>query len=463
MIGALGGTALSLPFASACSAQAAPVFRPEDFGARGDGATNDSAAFAAMSDAVSRAGGGIVELRRTTYLVGAQTARTTGPQSFAPGRLMEFTGCTRPLVVRGNGARLRSAPGLRYGTFDPRTGRATRRALPNFVQGETATPYAWMIKVERCSGSVEISDLELDGNLARLNLGGPWGDMGYQIHAYGIGLYNNSGAEILRNLHLHHHGMDGLIVDGLDRDRRVRSRLENVRCEYNGRQGCSIVGGRGYDFVNCRFAHTGKGGVSSAPGAGVDIEAEDKRVRDLTFTDCEFVDNSGPGLLADSADSEGATFLRCTFVGTTSWAAWPKKPRFRFDDCNFVGAIAHAFADAERPERAARFTGCTFRDDPALSPTRQVYGTIIAELPSNPGVVFSGCNFRLTHQAVLPWSTGDVTYESCTMSQRSPTTSYPRGRYLGRSTISGNVGLSGALVVGELIVNGQRMARGRIG
>jgi hypothetical protein len=462
MIGTLGGTALSLPFAAACSAQTVPVFRPEDFGARGDGATNDSAAFAAMSAAVNRAGGGTVELRRTTYLVAAQTRRASGPLSFAPEPLMEFTGCTRPLVVRGNGARLRAAPGLRYGTFDRRTGRPTRHPLPFYGQGETATPYAWMIKAERCSGSVEISDIELDGNLARLDLGGPWGDMGYQIHAYGIGLYNNSGAEILRNVHLHHHAMDGIIVDGLDRDRRVRSRFENVRSEYNGRQGCSIVGGRGYDFANCRFAHTGKAGVSSAPGAGVDIEAEDKRVRDLSFTDCEFVDNSGPGLLADSGDSEGAAFTRCTFVGTTTWSAWPKKPNLRFDQCNFVGAMANAYADAQRPDRSARFTGCTFRDDPALSPTRAVYGTIIAELPSNPGVTFSGCTFRLTHQAVLPWSTGLVTYESCTMSQRSPTMSYPRGRYLGRSTITGNVGLSGSNVVGELIVNGRPM-RGRIG
>ena len=35
---------------------------------------------------------------------------------------MEFSGCTRPLRILGNGAIIRCAAGLRYGTFNPRTG-----------------------------------------------------------------------------------------------------------------------------------------------------------------------------------------------------------------------------------------------------------------------------------------------------------------------------------------------------
>lgn len=464
MIGAIGGAVFSIPFAGGCSAQTTgEIFRPEDFGAKGDGVTNDSLAFAALADRVNRSGGGTVELRRTTYVVGMQR-RGGGPgeRAFVSVPLLEFRNLTRPLIVRGNGATIRCAPGLRYGSFDPRTGAPSRRPLPNYDQREIATPYGYMILAFGCSGRVEITDLELDGNMVRHVLGGLFGDMGRQIHSDGIGLYNNTGEEIVRNVHAHHHALDGLIIDGVDRARRVRSRIENVRSEYNARQGCSLVGGRGYDFVNCSFSHTGKGGLSSAPGAGLDIEGEDKLVRDVTATDCRFVDNGGPGVLADSGTAELASFTRCTFVGTTSWSAWPKKPLFRFSGCTFVGALSNAFADAERPERGTKFLDCLFRDDPSLSPTRQVYGDAVAELPSNPNVVFARCSFRLTHGSTLPW-TNAVTYQDCTMSQRAQRLAYPRGRYVGRNVITGQVELHGSVIEGELVVNGRAMGRGRIG
>jgi hypothetical protein len=332
-----------------------------------------------------------------------------------------------------------------------------------FTAGERATPYREMIKVEKCSGPIEISDLELDGNIQRQRIGGPFGDTGWQISAGGIALMNNSGSETIRNIHTHHHGQDGLYIDALDRAGRVPRRLiSNVRSEYNGRQGCSIVGGRGYVFENCRFNHTGKANVSSAPGAGVDIEAEGGKVnRDHVFRNCEFSDNSGSGVVADTGDSEGATFTNCTFIGTTSWAAWPNKPRFRFQDCSFVGSIVRAFGDPD-PARAAQFHGCTFRDDPRLSPTGRVYlgkpqGGPIADLSDTRNVLFNRCAFVLTHQGELPWSV-HVIYRDCRMEQRSKGQAYPRGTFLGRTVVNGNVDLHNSKFVGEAIVNGRRFA-----
>ena len=58
-------------------AQQAAVFRPEEFGARGDGATNDTDAFARLSADVNLRGGGTVILGRgKTYLVGRQVRNT---------------------------------------------------------------------------------------------------------------------------------------------------------------------------------------------------------------------------------------------------------------------------------------------------------------------------------------------------------------------------------------------------
>jgi hypothetical protein len=469
-LGAAAATTLGAGLAagSGGAAAAGGAVTPEQFGAKGDGVTNDTDAFARLTAHVNRQGGGEIALRKTTYLVGRQlpSLRSSDFYAFDPAKIMEFTGLTRPLVIRGNGARLKCAPGLRFGAFNRASGRTVSHPMPNFAAGELASPYRWMIRVADCTGPVEITDLELDGSVGSLLVGGQYGDTGWQVPATGIGLYNNRGAEKIARVHSHHHALDGLLIDGFDgaRGGGTASLIEDVRCEHNGRQGCSVVGGRGYAFRNCKFNHSGKAGVASAPGAGVDIEAEGgKKVRDLSFSGCEFSNNIGAGLVADSGDSEGASFSGCTFIGTTNWAAWPNKPRFRFAGCTFVGAIVRAFGDP-RPERATQFHDCSFRDDPALSPTRQVYGgenpdRPIADLPDNKNVLFNRCRFVLTHRSVLPWST-NVTYADCTLSQAAPKESYPRGTFIGRNRITGRSNLYGSSIRGEVLLNGRPMPRG---
>jgi hypothetical protein len=452
-----GGAALVFPGATALANDI--TLTPEAFGARGDGVTNDTSAFAALAAEVNRRGGGGIAFRPTTYLVGRQV-RGRRDYAFEPAPIMHFFKCSAPLIIRGNGARLRCAAGLRYGTFDASTGRPTRHAMPYLHGGELATPYEAMIRVEDCSGLIEISELELDGNVESLRLGGQYGDVGWQIPANGIHLVNNDGPERLSRIYSHHHALDGIQIDGADR-RDTASTLRSVRSEYNGRQGCSITGGRNYAFTECNFSNSGRAGIASAPGAGLDIEPEaGKIVRGLYFQRCTFSNNIGPGLVADSGDSAGARFDDCTFIGTTNWAAWPNKPGFRFSGCAFVGALVHAFGDSD-PERACQFHGCTFRDDPRLAPNRLVYGGTnpsrpVADLPDNKNVLFDHCQFDLTDDLVLPWTTNVTIFSNCTMSQRSAIQSYPRGTFIGRNSISGNVNLYSARIEGELVVNGRR-------
>lgn len=464
---ALGGAAALATFSRVSPATALAVgdgsLTPEQFGARGDGRTNDTDAFARLAAHVNAAGGGEIVLRRTVYLVGRQVrAFRRGPQyAFDPAPIFEVRGCTRPLIIRGNGARLRCPPGLRYGTFDPLTGAKTQNPMPYTGSGELASPYRWMILVQNCSALVEISDLELDGGLKGHILGGTYGDIGRQIPSSGIALMNNEGPERLRRIYTHHHALDGLIIDGLDSDRgpQARSVIEDLRSEYNGRQGCSVVGGRGYDFKRCGFTGTGKAGLYSPPGAGVDIEAEGKRVRDLTFNACTFSNNTGCGMVADTGDSAKALFTDCTFIGTTNWGAWPSKPEMAFAGCTFVGPIVRCYGDRLNPARAARFTRCRFLDDPARSPTGVVYGGTnpdrpIADLSDARNVLFDRCAFTLTHDAVLPWSTGAI-YNDCTLTQKKKTRAFPRGYYVGTNTIAAPVDLYSSKVNGRLTENGK--------
>lgn len=438
-----------------------PIFTPEQFGAKGDGQTNDTLAFDALAEAVNRAGGGIVEFRKAVYIVGAQapTFQDGQPYYFEPSKLLDFRNCSKPLVLHGNGAVLRCQPGLKYGVFD-RAGRPVKTTTPYLGPG-VATPYRFMIRVEHCTGPVEIADLELDGNLARLQIGGSYGDSGWQIPACGIGLLDNRDVEVVRNVYTHHHGQDGILIGGYDAPmpKLPKRLIVGLRSEYNGRQGCSIVGGRGYAFEKCKFSRTGRSVISSAPSAGLDIEAEDKKNRDFTFSDCEFVDNAGIGMVADSGDSEGATFTRCLFVGTTAWAAWSFKPRMRFYSCRFVGAVVRPFGDKD-PNRATQYHDCLFLDDPKLTPTGKVYmgGKVnypIVDTGDAVNVLFDRCTFRLTHQGVLPWGWYSI-YSNVRMDQHANAEGYPKGRYLGFNVINGKVDLYGTKVEGRLILNGKQ-------
>jgi hypothetical protein len=379
-----------------------------------------------------------------------------------PNPVLDLRNLRSPLSIVGNGARLRCRPGLRFGTFDPASGAPVRRPMPNLKRSEVASPYRGLIHISNCRAPVEIRHVELDGNLERLRIGGPFGDTGWQIPATGLLLEGNLADEIVENVFSHHHGQDGAMIVG-DPRRSARGRFTRLICRYNGRQGLSLTGGRGYDFEDCEFSHTGRSSLSSAPSAGVDIEAEDKPIRDVTFTRCKFVDNAGLGMGADSGDSEGARFTDCLFVGTTNWSAWPNKPRFSFTGCTFVGSVVNAFPDAD-PTRAARFVDCRFTDDPKLSPTGKVFtgGGPIVNLGESDNVLFDHCTFDLVASGVLPWSWRAI-YRDCTMRQQSKEIAATKGKYLGTTTISGPVGLYGSMVLGTVILNGKPVPRGPFG
>lgn len=455
---------------AAGGAWSGPVFAqdaltPEMFGAKGDGRTNDTEAFTRLAAAVAQRGGGRIALGvGRTYIVGRQTrALQLDPGvAYPPALLLQFKDLEHGLTVDGNGATMRAAPGLRYGSFDRATGEPHQHKMPFLDRSTIASPYTAMIEVTGSRGPVAIRNIELDGNLRTMRIGGGYGDTGIQISGSGIFLRNNWGDEVLEDVYTHHHPQDGFLIDGVDDAalaQKVVRRARRVRSEHNARQGCSVIGGRGWLFDECAFNHTGRAGLKSAPAAGVDIEAEGRKInRGHRFTRCEFMDNAGNGMVADSGDSADCQFSDCRFVGTTNWSLWSAKPYFRFERCMVVGTAVRPFGDPD-PERATHFVDCTFTDDPKLSPTGQVFrerrpnGSLF-NMGHQQNPLFDRCRMLAVGGAVLPWSTGAI-YRDCTMRQGFETAGHPRGTYEGRSTISGKVGLKGTRVLGTLIVNGQ--------
>jgi hypothetical protein len=435
------------------------------FGASPDASAEENTrAFAVVGQFLSRRGGGTVLIPPGEYLVGVQEpARRRGRQfAYRGADILTIEGCAGPTRIIGHGATLKARPGLRYGAFDPVSG-APHHAKPPFYDHDYRGEAYRMLVVRNCTGPVRVEGLELDGNLSNLVLGGPWGDVGRQLPAIGIYLDANQGEVTIEAVNSHHHGQDGIMVlhhHLTPASPRYQVNLLDSTFDSNGRQGLSWVGGTGLTARRCRFNRTGRAGIFSPPGAGVDVEAELSVCRNGLFVECEFADNAGVGFLAESGDSADIRLDRCTFIGTTNWSVWPKKPRVTFNQCVFVGSIVNVYGSPD-PALATRFSDCRFKGDNSLSPDGKIYGGYLADLGGGAAnVIMERCEFDASARSVaLLWSAGDVTFDSCRFRQASTLQSYPRGIYRGRNEIvsRGPVELSGSKIVGELLLNGKRV------
>jgi hypothetical protein len=379
-----------------------------DCGATGDGVTNDTEAFQKAARILEEAGGGTLVIPPGTYLVGKQEHVPGEYPYYRVARIFTVKGL-KFLRIEGNRAVLRLAPGLRFGSFDKDTGEPFHPAKLPFTDHRYAAHVGFMLHLIQCE-NVVIQDLELDGNVGELIVGGAYGDTGRQLPAGGIFLQNCKNVSVER-VHSHHHGLDGIMIGwyGLkESDPPTPHTLTDCIFEYNGRQGLSWIGGRGLTARRCKFNHTGRaenGGkpFHSAPGAGVDIEAEDSICRDGYFEDCEFFNNIGCGMAADSGDGGYSRFVRCLFWGVTNWSAWNAKPGLVFEDCTFHGSVVHAVG-SDDPALATRWIRCTFEDKPWEG--KGPYGGFLAELNGNlKNVTFESCVFRANQRRSI-WCSG---------------------------------------------------------
>jgi hypothetical protein len=393
---------------------AIPRITPEAYGALGvPFAVDDGPALAAASAAITALGRGVLELYPgRTYPIGSQTApkvTSNGTYQYGPNTEypIEFNGCSGPVVLNGNGARIQCLAGKKFGSFNG-DGTVLNPTMPYFGTA-LSSPYFAMIYVHGCTGPVIIRDIELDGNLASLSIGGTWGDTGRQIPATGMQFTNNSGGIAVSNVQSHHHGLDGAGVNGPATSDggfgSERGYMFGVNAYCNGRQGLSFTGGKGWIFDACSFNWTGKANpgsdtvaaVQSGPCSGVDFEAEGgKKVRDVLLRRCEIVGNSGAGMVQDNTDCDRIVFEDCTFIGTTNYALWPKGPGFVFRRCRIVGTVVNAYGpDASSPQDAILFDRCSFWNADALSPTGTTYSVnnLLIENIGGGEVYFDRCKF----------------------------------------------------------------------
>lgn len=441
-------------------------FNVKDYGAAGDGVTNDTEAFIAASAALCANGGGTLRIPDGVYLVGRQDfAGQTGlGYAYRGLDVILIDGCQQPVVIEGCHAVLRAAPGLRFGSFDPVTGDAhTPACLPFVDEDYVAGAYRMLALLN--NRKVIVRDLELDGSADSLILGGAWGDLGRQLNAYGVYALNNDEIRV-ENVHTHHHGLDGILVSRIGstaESARTPATLIRVRSEYNARQGLTWAGGNGLTAMDCQFNHSGRGAFCSSPAAGIDIEAEDGAIRNGLFINCEAINNAGIGMVADTGDSADITFQRCTFIGTSNYPLWPRKPRIHFMDCTIAGQLVCAYAEQAAGEGdATRFTGCRLTDH--LTWQGQVHmrpDWFLLDLGGGSlGVMFDRCSIE-TRIGTLCYTAGEITLRDCRMKQASTGACTISAAYVGYNVVSsaGVFDAGPGRVLGRLLINGQEAAQ----
>jgi hypothetical protein len=405
----------------------------KDFGALGNGRTNDQAAFQKAADFFNQraktpagAGRAVLHIPAGVYRVGQP-----GPGSL--GDVLALVGCRNLRIEGADSAttEIRYADSLRYGAFNPTTHEVYESPKSFFTDWDWGVRGGTALVLQDCD-NVQVANLSLNGSSEHLLVGGHWGDTGIQLVFDGI-FVSNSRRIRLSKLAVHHFGRDGVqvlnrLAKSVDDPAQEGIVLENSRFDYNGRQGLSITGVNGLRATNCSFSHTGRVVIPalgrplySNPGAGIDIEPEGGYAANVRLESCRLVDNAGQALVSDRyGDGPPTTkhivISNCLLWGVSNWSAWVRQTDFLFENCRLYGAFTTGCALGALP---TRFVGCTFEDRPYRG--QPAYGQhLVYSNQEARAMRFERCrfvgtrNYLLLAQPAAPDTTSRFQVRGCT-------------------------------------------------
>lgn len=352
-----------------------------NFGAKGDGLTNDYPAFKAVSDYVKNTNlkGYTIHLPTPTdyYAVGAQTFEAG--KGFTANTILDISFDTmqdKLILLQSDNAKIKQMSGQYFGAFDKNTKEKLNTVTPIYYNAvATTADLKIILHFQNIKSLIMLGKVELDGNRDGMVIGGAWGDTGWQLPAYGIRIANVKQLDIA-NINSHHHCCDGVYLAGYNDNENPDIRIpdvfgvaRNINSQYNSRQGMSLTGGQNISFYDCTFDNTGlpEFSVQSLPKSGVDIEEEISQIRNITFTRCYFGKSGGLSMVADAGRIKDVRFYDCKFINPISSALWVNKPSFKFVDCYINGRVEKNYATEIDSERTI-YQDCTFTDDPAINP-----------------------------------------------------------------------------------------------
>ncbi len=269
--------------------------------------------------------------------------------------------------------------------------------------------------------NISVENIAIDGNNTPISAGGKtfynggWDLELIQKGAIGTSFLNTQNVT-LKKLDIHHMTLDGVLFQDFYKDTLAYKNqplsnlyISDIKCDYNRRQGFSWCGGRKLTVMNSTFNHTGtttSGIAGGNPAAGLDIEPEADGISlllcvDGTFTNCEFINNKGCGLVNDgtAGRSKNVQFINSIFHDVEGYSVMVKGRSFVFKNCKIWGGFLSG-NDGEVAGEETKFYNCDFADE-ELPQKKGIYNTDFALIESwqySKRLFFSNCTFRTIHE-----------------------------------------------------------------
>ncbi|HVF80664.1 MAG TPA: hypothetical protein VM884_01980 [Flavisolibacter sp.] len=397
-------------------------------------AAENTKALQRISEKINSLSGGVtLMINKGSYTVGSETfARGRGKgYAYFGQKMLTLTGCTKPVVIEGSEATIKLASGLHFGSFQSVTGARHNAPAGGFYNYDYVAYPQSIIEVVR-NKSVIIRNLVLNGNVQNLTVGGYWGDTGIQLP--GDGIYGSDNDELtVDRVRSNYFPRDGIQIGNHTPDAKAPVRkvfLLNSTFDGNTRQGFSWVGGNHLYALNCRFINTGKtvnvalkSAIVSAPGAGIDMEAELGLIRNGVFENCVIDNNSGAGLLS-VGDVASISFNGGKIIGATSWSIYGSGPKAVFNKTTIVGSPVNLRTGTGPADKDnTQFTNCLITMDSTLSPTKKVYGNYVMDFGGGGGGFFNNCIIDSKKRGTV-YGGGGCVFTNCTFKQEPTAAGY---------------------------------------
>jgi hypothetical protein len=270
----------------------------KDFGAKGDGISDDYNALIAASGAINKNGGGTLFFPRGTYYIKPYNTQ----QKKYPN--IEFINCNGVNVIGDHAVISVNGNFKRTKDFEAGT----------HGNGNSYINEVIPLLFTNCK-NVHVEGFEINGNVNLMTR-----DAHLAEGRAHLILLNGCEQVILNNLYLHHAQSDGVYITGKDKP-TINVKMYDVVSSNNARQGMSITGLTGGEFTNCRFTNTGETQGSygyHAPSAGVDIEPrtyKDYKTGNIVFNKCTFDNNIGGQFICTSPSNTSNIVLKnCSII-----------------------------------------------------------------------------------------------------------------------------------------------------
>lgn len=253
----------------------------KDFKARADDKTDNYYAFVKAAEAISRAGGGQLNIPKGKYYIASY--KITGGLKKNNIDDIIFKNC-KNLTIIGNNSVIRV-----NGNFN-RNRDFQIAGLPyQYAYNNTVCPF----KLMNCK-SVLLKDITINGEVDKMRKQ----EGVVEGESYGVFISDNEPTDVsskivLQNLTTHYFAADGLLIKSNGEDITII----NCNSHHNARQGLSIVKGSNIRVLNSSFDSTGHTGAYGwhAPGAGIDVENEfgPGKLNNVLIRNCSLRGNNG--------------------------------------------------------------------------------------------------------------------------------------------------------------------------